>query len=172
MRHPRRVIRKTIFTDSFSLLRSSLFWVITIETSHYSWRSTSIQRSKVQHERREKSWNNSCWQKPSQSRECLVHLIERLRQRLMQTQHLIFRSRRNSGRRWACKSAIVLTCSECLTPIQLFLQLESKGPGPGNWVLFWSDLKPLEGWLPEYKFLREGWHCQQVERKLGWMYIT
>ena len=29
MRHPRRVIRKTIFTDSFSLLRSSLFWVIT-----------------------------------------------------------------------------------------------------------------------------------------------
>ena len=25
MRHPRRVIRKTIFTDNFSLLRSSLF---------------------------------------------------------------------------------------------------------------------------------------------------
>ena len=34
MRHPRRVIRKTIFTDSFSLLLSSLFWMTIIDTGH------------------------------------------------------------------------------------------------------------------------------------------
>ena len=46
---------------------------------------------------------------------------------------------------------------------------ERKGPGPGNWMLFWSDLKPLERWQPEYTLLREGWDCRQVDRKLCWM---
>ena len=121
----------------------------------------------------------------SQISEYLIHLIERLWERLMQTQHLIFRSWSYSWRRWACRNAIEM--QKCYRNADITMKMllkcrnaslskgeeekgdERKGPGPGNWVLFWSDLKPLEGWQPEYMLLREGWDCWQVDRKWCWM---